>query len=481
MPSFPGRVMRVGQGRPHGVTGRSAGRYLAAACGVLVLAAALITSASAAGAAPWHAFWVSPGGSSANANRSCATAAYSSVQSAVNAAETFESTNPFPVPTVYICPGTYSEQVTILDSVVLTRAPVPEYLGPVTIQLPASVGASQSTGLSTTNCQAHDVANSVQIPQSVIEICAAGPGGTNTSGVSVAISNVTVEGNWPTTTCYDSLYGILVGGGASLSLTGSTVEKIGAYPLNGCQGGVGIQAGRWVISQVGHVRLSDDTIETYQKNGITVDGPGSTADIDHLVVTGAGPTSQIAQNGIQISRGATGSVTHSTVTGNNYTGQGNASSTGIVVFGGCGAPLDDKVTITGNSLSGNDVGIDVGNYNPTCSAAPDTVTDDVACFNVVENSNGYPGGVASADANVTGWSPGPPAIGYQAGVSDTGNRDLICANAVYGAGYAPLDATSSLPNPPPPAFVRPIDVVSFPTTDPTVFGNTYDGRPYIPS
>ncbi|HTX27509.1 MAG TPA: hypothetical protein VME19_10875 [Streptosporangiaceae bacterium] len=27
-------------------------------------------------------------------------------------------------------------------------------------------------------------------------------------------------------------------------------------------------------------------------------------------------------------------VTGSTVTGNNYTGQGNASSTGIVVFGG---------------------------------------------------------------------------------------------------------------------------------------------------
>jgi hypothetical protein len=479
MRGFPSQSTRAGQSRPDGVPRRPAARRLAACCGLLVLTATLIASASAAGAAPKPAFWVSPSGTESAGNTSCATAAYSTVQSAVTAAEAYESLHPGRVPTVDICAGTYSEQVTILDNLVLTRAPGAS--GPVTIQLPAAVGGDQSKGLSTTNCQAHDVGAGVQVPQSVIEICAAGPGGTNTTGVNVAISNVTVEGNWPTTVCYDSLYGILVGGGASLSLTGSTVEKIGAYPLNGCQGGVGIQAGRWVISQVGHVRLFHDTVETYQKNGITVDGPGSTAYIDHLVVTGAGPTSQIAQNGIQISRGATGSVTRSTVTGNNYTGSGNASSTGILVFGGCGAPLDNRVTITGNSVSGNDVGINLGNYNPTCSAAPATVTADVACFNVVENSNGYPGGVASADANVTGWSAGPPAVGYQAGVSDTGNRDLICANSVYGAGYAPLDATSSLPNPPPPAFVRPIDVVSFPTTDPTVAGNTYDGRPYIPS
>jgi len=355
----------------------------------------------------------------------------------------------------------------------------------VTIQLPAAVGADQTKGLSTTNCQAHDVANSVSIPQSVIEICAAGPGGVNTSGVNVTIRDVTVEGNWPDDLhgCYDGMYGILVGGGASLSLADSTVEKIGVGPLTfdaGCQQGVAIQAGRWVIGQVGHLYLSDDTIETYQKNGIMVDGPGSTADIDHVVVTGDGPTPAIAQNGIQISRGATGSVTGSIVTGNNYTGTGNTSSTGILVFGGCGYPLDDRVTITGNRVLGNDVGIDLGNYNPACSAAPATVTADVACGNVAMNSNGYPGGTPSSGANITGWSSSPE-VGYQAGISDSGNQDVICANAIWGAGYAPLGATSSLPNPPPPAFVRPIDVVSGPTTAPLVFSNTYDGFPYSPS
>ena len=92
------------------------------------------------------------------------------------------------------------------------------------------------------------------------------------------------------------------------------------------------------------------------------------------------------------------------------------------------------------------------------------------------HSHGYP----SADANVTGWSSSP-AIGYQAGVTDVGNHDVVCLNAVSGAGYAPRDASSTLPNPPAPAFVRPVDVVSGPAIRPSVFGNTFDGRLYLPA
>ena len=59
-----------------------------------------------------------------------------------------------------------------------------------------------------------------------------------------------------------------------------------------------------------------------------------------------------------------------------------------------------------------------------------------------------------------------------------GNHDVICYNTISDAGYAPLDATNSLPKPPPPAFVRPIDIV--PTRDiaPEVYGNTFDRFPY---
>ena len=228
----------------------------------------------------------------------------------------------------------------------------------------------------------------------------------------------------------------------------------------------------------GHATLSEDTVTEYQKNGITVDGPGSYGDMSKTVVTGDGPTPTIAQNGIQVSFGATGSVTHSTITGNNYTGTGEASSTGILVVGGggstCGigssSPLVEHATFEDNTLIGNDVGIDLFNVNSTCTKSATTPTRDTVEGNVIQNSHGYP----SPDANISGWSA---TVGYQAGVSDAGNDDVICYNAISGAGYAPL---GSLPNPSPPAFVRPVDVVSEPAIGAQTSGNTYDGAPYNP-
>ena len=55
---------------------------------------------------------------------------------------------------------------------------------------------------------------------------------------------------------------------------------------------------------------------------------------------------------------------------------------------------------------------------------------------------------------------------------------MIYGNAISGAAYAPL---GTLPNPLPPAFVRPIDTVSGLAINPQVFGNTYDGARYNPS
>ena len=198
------------------------------------------------------------------------------------------------------------------------------------------------------------------------------------------------------------------------------------------------------------------------------------------MVIGAGATDVTAQNGIQLSRGAAGQVTDSSVSGNNYTGANNASSAGILVFGGCGSPLVQNAHIVRNRLTGNDVGVYLSDGDPTCTKSPSTHTSNMACFNVIENSHGYPGGHPSANANRTGWSVSP-AVGFQAEVSDLGNRDEICENAISGAGYAPLGATHSLPHPPAPAFVRPVDIVTRPAIQPETFGNSFDGRPYHPA
>jgi hypothetical protein len=441
--------------------------------------AAIASSAGATVASP--KYWVAPT-STSTTNTSCATAAYSTVQSAVTAAELYESTHTTVVPTVELCPATYTEQVTITSSLVITRAKVAASRGPVTIALPGSPVNSA------TNCQANDTAG--QIPQSVIEICAAATGGINTKGVSVSISHVTVQGDWATTVCNDSLYDVLVEGGASLSLADSVVERAGAYPLNGCQGGVGVEAGFSPTRQVGHATLTGDTIQTYQKNGITIDGPGSTAWISGVTVSGAGPTAAIAQNGIQISLGATATVVGSTITGNNYTGSGDASSTGILVFGGggtvCGigknSPLVKKASFTGNTLINNDVGVALFNVNSACDKSVRTPTRNVVCHNTISNSHGYAGGVPSADANVSGLiTPKYGAIGDQAGVSDSGDRDVICDNSIRGVGYKPRDKTSTLPNARRPAWVRPVDLFSFAAAlHAHAYGNKYDGKAYKP-
>src|ERR1700722_16538172 len=160
MPGFAIRFRRTRHDRrPDGTKGRLAGWRLVAACGMLLgIAAAVVAPASAASAGASAQFWVSQTGLPTGADRSCQTAAYATVQSAVLAAEAYEALRPHTVPAIEICPGTYSEQVTIGKSLVLTRAPVAAGLGPVTIQLPAAAGGNQALGLSATNCQADDTA-----------------------------------------------------------------------------------------------------------------------------------------------------------------------------------------------------------------------------------------------------------------------------------------------------------------------------------
>jgi hypothetical protein len=111
--------------------------------------------------------------------------------------------------------------------------------------------------------------------------------------------------------------------------------------------------------EVGTATLSKDTIDGYQKNGITVDGAGSTANITSDTITGAGPTTQIAQNGIQVSFGAQAKISKSTVTGNecNHPVCGADSlkqeqATGVLFYGA--AP---NSTVASSTIDENDIGV----------------------------------------------------------------------------------------------------------------------------
>jgi hypothetical protein len=97
--------------------------------------------------------------------------------------------------------------------------------------------------------------------------------------------------------------------------------------------------------------LANDTVTGYQKNGIDVDGPGSQATIVGATVTGAGATNVIAQNGIQVSRGAVARITKSSVTDNAY--EGAYAASGIIFF-----EAADGSRLTNSTISNDDVGVD---------------------------------------------------------------------------------------------------------------------------
>jgi hypothetical protein len=289
--------------------------------------------------------WVSSASTVAGNGTSCNSPGFNTIQAAIAAAPSGA--------TVDVCAGTYVEQLTIEKALTIIGTG-----GSVTIQLPATPAHSITT------CDmAIENAFGGQ-DQDGISICTNGP---------VNISGVVLDAAWPAGTCSDNLQGILVGGGAKLTLKKSSITAAGAVPLNGCQGGIGIQVGQSETTplQVGHLFTNTVSVSGYQKNGITIDGAGSTATITKTTVTGIGATDQLAQNGIQVSGGAKASITRSVITGNECddTAGGcgpdpvmNVQSTGLLFFGAAKGS-----TVSNSTITENDIG--VYNFN-TGTIAP---------------------------------------------------------------------------------------------------------------
>jgi uncharacterized repeat protein (TIGR01451 family) len=196
---------------------------------------------------------------------------------------------------------------------------------------------------------------------------------TVTNGATVNLSRVTVMG--PSSGACESLhYGILVIGDATLNLSNSTVTAIRENPLSSCSGDpTAIRAGAKYRGETGHLNIIGNVIvDDYQKAGIVIDNAGSDASINDAIVTGAGQTSLLSQNGIQISRGATATVNNSTISGNRYTNPAdldfNEGSAGILV---CQA--GSGISITNTALTDNSIGLAI--YDNDCaSSEPDFVS-----------------------------------------------------------------------------------------------------------
>jgi hypothetical protein len=334
------------------------------ACGVVPAAAANTTT-----------LWVSSSTTVAGHGTSCTHPGYNTIQSAINEAPAGATIN--------VCSGTYTEQLQITNSLTING------MGNVTVQLPSTPADS------TTPCDTAQGTGGYQPDQDGIDIC---------GNVTVALDNIVVNAAWATGVCDQSLYGVLVAGGATLDFTDSAVIAAGAYPLNGCQGGIGIEAGMsWAKSvQVGHLVMTDSWISGYQKNGIVVDGSKSTGTIGHSTVDGAGPTTQIAQNGIQVSDGATAQISYTTVSGNECNdnaapcgsnGLTDTQSAGILFYGGASGS-----TVTNSTLSYNDMGM----YYSANPNGKQVTKPQVTCTSDTFTDNRYEGAVLDQGAaNIT--------------------------------------------------------------------------------
>ncbi len=134
------------------------------------------------------------------------------------------------------------------------------------------------------------------------------------------------------------------------TIQGNTVINITDTPFSGAQHGVGIYVyNNGVAPQT--IGIIDNTVTNFQKTGIVVTGSNLNATIQGNTVTGIGPTSITAQNGIQVSGGATAVVDGNTVSDVDYT-PATWTATGILLY-----DPGDGTVVTNNTVNDAQTGI----------------------------------------------------------------------------------------------------------------------------
>jgi len=168
------------------------------------------------------------------------------------------------------------------------------------------------------------------------------------AGATASVINLTVSASNLAPAC-DSFPSSLAGirlDGASGSITNNTVTGIQqGSGGDGCQEGDAIEV-RNTATGTPSVTVTGNTVSAYQKTGILVNGPLA-AVVTGNTVTGYGPVGFIAQNGIQVSRGATAQVTDNTISNNFYTPESDYAC-GLIIY------QADGVKVGKNSFIGNE-------------------------------------------------------------------------------------------------------------------------------
>jgi parallel beta-helix repeat protein len=325
----------------------------------------------------------------------CPTAAYTSIQAAVNAAS--------PGDHIRVCPGTYVEQVVIQKSLTL-HAESGVILMPSALQQNTTSlfdGSPLAVALLVAN------ATDVTIAGLIVD-------GTN-SGISA---------------CSPDFFGIAYQN-ASGTVRHTTVRNFKlAGTLNGCQTGTGIfvQSGG---GQISSVTIDSTSIHDFQKNGITANEVGTQVLIRGNVVTGLGPTTGAAQNGIQVGFGATGAINSNTVT-NTIWSPCTAVATCAAVATNILVDQSDGVTVSNNSVSVSQVGVFIDANSADLSNNQSTANSVFDGIRLEGNSN--------RAGNNTVFNAS------ESGIFLDGNNNVVRDNTITEASIGILKTTTSSGN-----------------------------------
>lgn len=275
------------------------------------------------------------------------------------------------------------------------------------------------------------------------------------SGTSnVSITGLTVDGiNNGITECAPRLIGVYFQN-ASGSLRHSAIRnfKLSAA-LNGCQSGTGVfvESGG---GQSSNVDVVDCSIHDFQKNGITANEAGTNVNIHRNAVTGVGPTTGAAQNGIQIGFSATGAIRENVVTNNFWSPCMNAQTcqtvaTDILVTG------SDGVHVTDNTVGIAQVGIFIDGNNTEVrnnKAFAANIFENITILgnrNRVEDNTVFNGGdadifVQGNDNSVSRNSITEAPVGILEAQGSTGNK--FAGNVFFAVGVSIQDPLAVHPN-----------------------------------
>jgi parallel beta-helix repeat protein len=241
---------------------------------------------------------------------------------------------------IKICPGTYAEQLTIVNKSLSLIGVTSGNSSQVLIVPPSSGLANNAPDIDTGQPNAAQIA---------------------IQGGAVSISGLTIDGTGNGIGAYGCQWDVMgiVYQSASGTVTGNLVRNEYAAPFasyGGCQSGQGIFV-QTAAGSTSNVVISKNTVETYAKNGITGNDAGTTVTISGNTVLGMGPTTGAAENSIQIAFGATGSVTGNVVGDDVWSldvfGDTEDAAAGILVYAAGAVP------ITGNTVNSTQYGIAV--------------------------------------------------------------------------------------------------------------------------